>query len=129
MEVELKYKPWPKQMLLHRCPSNEILYGGSAGPGKSHALRHEALAWCMRIPGLHVYLFRRTYPELERNHILPSRLEFPKEVGNFREQKRRWEFVNNSMMHFCHCQHENNVFDYLSAEINMLFIDELTTKI
>jgi len=125
--VTTRYIPQPKQALLHKSPANEILYGGSAGPGKSHALRHEALAWCMRVPGLQVYLFRRTFPELEKNHILPSREEFPGRLGTYLEQKRRWVFHNGSMIHFSHCQHESDVFNYQGAEIHLLVMDELTT--
>jgi hypothetical protein len=126
-KIEIDYIPQPKQALLHECAANEILYGGAAGPGKSHALRFEGLSWCLRIPGLQVYLFRRTHPELEKNHTLPSRIQFPQDIGKYREQKRRWEFVNGSMLHFCHCQYEGDVFDYQGSEIHLLLIDELTT--
>lgn len=121
------YRPQPKQQLLHRCAANEILYGGAAGPGKSHALRQEALHWASKIPGLQVYLFRRTYPELERNHILASLTEFPFKLGNYRDHKRRWEFPNGSIIHMCHAQHEKDIFMYHGAEIHLLLIDELTT--
>ncbi|MFW5958289.1 MAG: terminase large subunit domain-containing protein [Desulfosalsimonas sp.] len=127
MEVNLDYTPQPKQKELHKCPANEILYGGAAGPGKSHALRMEALIWCLRIPGLQVYLFRRTMPELEKNHILPAQQFFPQGVGKFQEQKRRWVFQNGSMLHFCHCQYPKDVFAYQGSEIHLLVIDELTT--
>ena len=121
------YNPHPKQEIFHKCAANEILYGGAAGPGKSHALRHEGLTWCMRIPGLHVYLFRRTFPDLEKNHIIPSLEEFPRDVGKYRDQKKRWEFKNGSMLHFCHAQYEKDVFHYQGAEIHILLIDELTS--
>lgn len=127
MEVEIDYTPQPKQMELHASPANEILYGGAAGPGKSHALRFEALTWCTRIPRLHVYLFRRIFPELEKNHIIPSLELFPKDLGEYKDQKRRWEFKNGSMLHFCHCQYENDVFNYQGAEMHLLLMDELTT--
>jgi hypothetical protein len=127
MEVDIGYTPQPKQAQMHESPANEILYGGAAGPGKSHALRFEALSWCMRIPKIHVYLFRRIFPELEKNHIIPSLEMFPKELGNYKDQKRRWEFHNGSMLHFCHCQYENDVFNYQGAEIHLLLLDELTT--
>jgi hypothetical protein len=127
MKARIDYQPQPKQAQLHRCAANEILYGGSAGPGKSVALRMEALIWALRISGLQVYLFRRTFPELEKNHILPSRTFFPKDVGKYSQQKRRWEFSNGSMIHFSHCQHESDVFNYQGAEIHLLLIDELTT--
>ncbi len=121
------YNPHPKQEIFHKCSANEILYGGAAGPGKSHALRHEGLTWCMRIPGLHVYLFRRTFPDLEKNHIIPSLEEFPHDIGKYRDQKKRWEFKNGSMLHFCHAQYEKDVFHYQGAEIHILLIDELTS--
>jgi hypothetical protein len=79
--------------------ANENLYGGAAGPGKSHALRWEVFLWAQRIPGLQVYLLRRIFPELEKNHIMPSLTEFPREAGEYRDQKRRWEFKNGSMLH------------------------------
>jgi hypothetical protein len=126
-DIDTGYQPQPKQQLLHDCEANEILYGGAAGPGKSHALRHEGLNWCLEINGLQVYLFRRTFPELEKNHILPSLNEFPQDIGKYRDQKRRWEFFNGSMLHFCHCQYEQDVFNYQGAEIHLLLIDELTT--
>ena len=127
--IDLKdyYKPMPKQLELHSCRANEILFGGAAGPGKSVALRWEALDWCLKIPGLHVYLFRRTYPELEDNHILASLREFPKAIGKFKKQDKRWEFVNGSMLHFCHCQYDTDVYNYQGSEIHLLIIDELTT--
>lgn len=123
----MSYNPQPKQMQLHECFANEILYGGAAGPGKSHALRHEGFTWANRIDGLQVYLFRRTYPELERNHILPSLNEFDRLVAVYRDGKRRWEFKNGSMIHFCHSQYEKDIFNYQGAEIHLLLIDELTT--
>ncbi|UJX41705.1 terminase family protein [Desulfovibrio sp. JY] len=127
MNVQAEYRPLPKQAALHASPANEILYGGAAGPGKSHALRMEGLHWCMRIPGLNVYLFRRTFPELEKNHILPSQAHFPMGVGTFKSQAKRWDFVNGSKLFFASCQYEQDVFAFQGAEIHLLLIDELTT--
>ena len=121
------YTPQDKQMELHRSPANEILFGGAAGPGKSHALRHEGAVWCSRIPNLQVYLFRRTNPELEKTHIIKSQKEFPANVGTFAAGKKRWDWFNGSMFHFCHCQYEKDVFNFQGAEIHLLLIDEITT--
>lgn len=95
----------------------------------SMALRFEALIWCLRVPGIQVYLFRRTYPELEKNHILPALQQFPNDsrVLTYKKGDKRWEFTNGSMLHFCHCQYEQDVFQYQGAEIHLLLIDELTT--
>jgi len=127
LEPNIDYYPQPKQALFHQSEANEVLYGGAAGPGKSHALRFEALIWCLRIPGLQVYLFRRTFPELEKNHILPSLAQFPRQYCEYKKGDKRWEFHNGSLLHFCHCQYEQDVFQYQGAEIHLLLIDELTT--
>ncbi len=87
--------------------------------------------WCLQIAGLQTYLFRRTYPELEKNHILPSITEFAFLKKNkdavFKKQDKRWEFSNGSMLHFCHAQYELDVAMYHGAEIHVLAIDELTS--
>ena len=126
--VKIDYHPQPKQQELHNSPANEILFGGAAGPGKSHALRWEGFLWACRIPGLQVYPFRRTLKELEDNHILKTLSEYPGQpVCEWREQKKRWEFTNGSMIHMCHCQHEKDAFNRQGAEMHLLLIDELGT--
>lgn len=125
--VEVEYWPQPKQQMMHSCPANEILYGGAAGPGKSHAIRHEALLWAVEIPKLQVYLFRRTYPELEKNHILPILMDWGETYGKYNEQKRRYLLPNKAAINMCHAQHERDVMLYHGAEIHLLIIDELTT--
>ena len=126
-EIEFNYKPHPAQCRLHSSPANEILFGGAAGPGKSMSLRWEAMYWMLRVPGLQVYLFRRTFPELEKNHIIKLLTEFPREMGSWHDKKARWTCPNGSMLHLCHCQNEKDVFNYQGAEIHLLLIDELTT--
>lgn len=124
--VLLDYVPQPRQAMLHACPANEILFGGAAGPGKSHALRFEALLMCLRVPGLRAYLFRRTRPELERNHIIPALEEFPHDLVTFTASRQRFECVNGSTLTFCGCPREADVFRYQGAELHLLLIDELT---
>lgn len=124
---DLEYYPQPKQELMHDCPANEILFGGSAGPGKSYSLRHEALLWAQRIPGLQVYLFRRTYPEIERNHILQILSDWGDRYGKWSGTKKRYELPNGSKIHACHAQYDKDVMLYHGAEIHLLVIDELTT--
>ena len=126
-QAKIYYEPQPKQALFHESEANEVLYGETAGPGKSHAIRFEGLIWCLRVPGIQVYLFRRTYPELEKNHILPSLTQFPLKLCTYKKGDKRWEFYNGSMLHLCHGQYEQDVFLYQGAEILILLLDELTT--
>ena len=125
--LSLDYIPQPKQSLMHECPANCILYGGSAGPGKSYAIRHDLGNWCLKIPKLQVYLFRRTYPELEKNHILPIQMDWGERYGRYNKVDKRYLFPNGSIIHFCHAQYEKDVMSYHGAEIHILGIDELST--
>lgn len=126
MNITLDYKPQAKQSIMHKSHATEILYGGAAGGGKSHALRMEGLDWCMRVPGIQVYLFRRTNPELEENHIIPALETFPQKICTYKDSKKRFDFVNGSKFKFRHCQYDKDVIIYQGSEIHVLLMDELT---
>lgn len=111
--------------------ATELLYGGAAGGGKSHLMRVAAILWCASIPGLQVYLFRRIYDDLIKNHM-----EGPK---GFQAMLAPWvlagfvkivdaeiRFWNGSKIYLCHCEHEKHIYKYQGAEIHVLIIDELT---
>jgi hypothetical protein len=126
-ERDVIYVAQPKQVRFHNSRANEILTGGAAGGGKSMSLRWEAFKWCSRINGLQAYLFRRTFPELEKNHIIPSLAEFPRRECEWNEGKKRWTFrKTGAMIHMSHCQHEKDVFALQGAEIHWLGLDEST---
>lgn len=131
MLAEINLSLHPRQAEAFHTTATETLFGGSAGPGKSHAMRVAAIAWASSIPGLQVYLFRRLYDDLVKNHI-----EGPK---GFRNLLAPWEnagfcrivddeirFWNGSKIYLCHCQYEKNLSKYQGAEIHVLLIDELT---
>ena len=122
----------PRQQLAFQSVATEILFGGAAGPGKSHLLRIAAITWCAEIPGLQVYLFRRIREDLIRNHIEGPKgfrsllapwtvAGFAKIVGD--DEIRFW---NGSKIHLCHVKDEGDRFQYQGAEIHVLLIDELT---
>lgn len=121
----------PKQSKALLTPATEILFGGAAGPGKSHAMRAAGIIWCSEIPGLQVYLFRRLHADLIKNHIEgPKGLQAllapwinAKWVKIVEDEVRFW---NGSKIYLCHMQHEKNKIKYQGAEIHALLIDELT---
>src|SRR5687767_10201987 len=70
MALELKLYPYQKKAML--TTANELLVGGSAGPGKSYFLRAASIIWAVEIPGIQIFLFRRLYKELMPNHVYGS---------------------------------------------------------
>lgn len=127
---EISFDLHPKQSLAFTSIATEILYGGAAGSAKSHLFRVVAIAWCVAIPGLQVYLFRRIREDLIKNHM-----EGP---TGFRAMLAEWlgsecsivddeiRFFNGSRIYLCHCKDEKDRFKYQGSEIHVLIIDELT---
>lgn len=120
-----------KQSRALQSEANEILYGGAAGGGKSYFMRALAIILCGLIPGLNVYLFRRIYDDLIKNHMegiggFPVMLADLIESGHVQIVADEIRFWNGSRIFLCHCQHEKDRFKYQGAEIHVLLIDELT---
>ena len=63
----------PKQSLAILSAATEILFGGAAGPGKSHLMRIASIVFSSGIRGLQTYLFRRELGDLER-YLLDGRM-------------------------------------------------------
>lgn len=139
--MELTLKLHKQQSKCFRSRATEILYGGAAGGGKSHLMRVAAIAWCYAIPGLQVYIFRRTSPDLLANHMdgpsgFPALLCEWIDAGVVKINYGVSEihFMNGpsgdskgaSRIFLRHCQYEKNRFNYQGAEIHVLMIDELT---
>ncbi len=127
LEIELHQQ----QARALRCPAQEILFGGAAGGGKSHMLRAALIAFCLAVPGLQCYLFRRTYPDLVRNHLtgpgaFPEMLAPLVKSGRCQIVRGEIRFSNGSKIHLRHLQHYQDVYSYQGAEFHVLAFDEGT---
>ncbi len=113
-----------------------ILYGGSAGGGKSDSLLMAAFIAAISFTGCNVALFRREYPQLEgpggiiqRSHEMFSKTidEHGKVyIAKWHGGMRRWTFINGSVVQFCHCKTEEDIYSYNSQQIDILMFDEST---
>lgn len=121
-----------KQWLAFISKATELLFGGSAGPGKSHLMRIASIMWCCEIPGLQCYLFRRVEDDLRKNHIegpsgYPILLADWVTAGLVQIIDTEIRFWNGSRIFLCHCKDDRHRFKYHGAEIHVLLMDELTT--
>lgn len=122
------YAPTPKQALFHNCPAKNVLYGGAAGGGKSHALRWDAYVRCLSRGQYRALLLRRTNPELENTHIDAVALDLVNGLpGEYLKSEKRLRFPNGSVLAFGHCEDDAAVSKHLSTEWDALYFDELVT--
>lgn len=124
--IELKIRLQPKQKLLKRAVEQFpiVFYGGAKGGGKSKGLQLIMLLRCFAYPGSHGAIFRRTYPELEGNHIRPLFVAFPQLKRYYNQAKKLLTLPNGSTLEFCHCKNESDVDLYQGREFHDLGIDE-----
>lgn len=121
---KLIYEATEKQTLFHACPADEVLYGGSAGGGKTLGLLMDAFSFCLEHAGVRAGLFRRTYPELRRTLVLEAIQRIPTAVAAFSPSTHELRLANGSVIEFNYCQREDEVTKFQSAEYQYLGFDE-----
>lgn len=104
----------------------ETLFGGAAGGGKSYGQIVDALRYAITYPGSKQIIFRRTFPDLERSIIRTSLDLYPREVATYNNSKHVWTFKNGSLIDFGYIDNEKDVYQYQSAEYDVIRFDELT---
>lgn len=128
-------KEWvlsPKQRefdaMADRC--HRTLVGGSAGPGKSNWLLHRIQRLSRQHPGHATLALRRTHPRLYRTLVRKSIEEFARipeaDRPIWRAGVKEWRFPNGSLIEFGHCETDEDVGQYLSAEYDCIAFDEQT---
>ena len=118
----------PKQERFYNSTAKYVGYGGARGGGKTHAVRVKAISGALFYPGIRILIIRRTYSELQHNHIEPILKMVPQpEVGVYNIQLHQIYFTNGSTIIFGHFNSYNSAFqEYQGQEYDWIFIDEAT---
>jgi len=112
-----------------------VAYGGARGGGKSWAVRVKAVLLCLRYPGIQCMIVRRSYPELQENHILPlcellrcQHADGAERLAEYNDQKKQLLFPNGSRILFRYCETDADALRFQGTEVDVLFVDEATQQ-
>lgn len=125
--------PNEKQALFLTDTHKYIGFGGARGGGKSWAVRVKAVLLCLNYPSIKVMIIRRTYPELQENHIIPlcemlhcHAEDKTQRVASYNDAKKHITFPNGSRILFRYCDNEKDADRFQGTEVDVLFVDEAT---
>ncbi len=115
-----------KQKSFIDSTESEVLFGGAAGGGKSYGQVADALIFALKYPGSKQLILRRTFAELDKSLIRLSLSLFPRAIYTFNSSTHTGRFKNGSIIDFGYCAAEFDVYQYQSAEYDVIRFDELT---
>lgn len=113
------------QLAFFKARSRYLAYGGARGGGKSWAVRWKAALMAAKFAGIKILILRRTYPELNENHILPMR-QMLQGAAKYTDSEKAMTFLNGSRIKFGYCKRETDVLQYQGQEYDVIFLDEAT---
>jgi phage terminase large subunit len=104
-----------------------IGWGGARGAAKSHAARTLAILRRDLHPGTSACIFRRTYPDLLENHILPIQQEWPDLFSRcWSAESRALLYPDGGAIYFRYADTFQDILDQRGREYGDLFVDEAT---
>lgn len=103
------------------------------GGGKSWSVRIKAILLCMQYSGIKCMIIRKTYPELQENHINPMvtmlkcyHPDRTERIAQYNDAKKNITFPNGSRILFRYCDNDKDAERFQGTEVDILFIDEAT---
>ena len=124
-KLYLKGTPNKKQELFFSSKAKFTAYGGARGGGKSWALRRKLVLLCLRYAGIKCLIIRRSFPELQYNHILPLRAELG-ECVKYSESGKCFKFPNGSVLKLGYMSDDGDTLQYQGQEYDIIALDEAT---
>ena len=114
-----------KQKAFFRSRKRYVAYGGARGGGKSWALQKKLPLMAVNYAGIKILLLRRTYKDLERNHVRELKPAL-KGIAEYNSQQKVFTFTNGSIIELGYCASESDVDQYQGQEYDVIAIDEAT---
>lgn len=124
-EVIFEPNPGPQTEFL-ASTEQEVLYGGSAGGGKSYSLVADPVRY-LNNPNARMLLVRRSTEEL-RELISVSKQLYPKAIPGikFMERDKTWVAPSGATLWMSYLDRDDDVMRYQGQAFNWIGFDELT---
>lgn len=119
-------EPNDKQKKFLSAKEKYVGYGGARGGGKSWAVRTKAKLLAFKWAGIRILIMRRTYPELQANHIDILKAELVPDFAKYNTTDKKMTFSNGSMIKFMYCKNDADLNNIQGHEYDVIFIDEAT---
>ena len=119
-------EPNEKQKIFLSAKQKYTAYGGARGGGKSWAIRTKAKLLAFKWPGIKILIMRRTYPELQANHIDILKAELVPDFAKYNTTDKKLTFSNGSTIKFMYCKNDADLNNIQGHEYDVIFIDEAT---
>ena len=127
----IPHDPFDQQIDFLTYPSEELLYGGMAGGGKSDAILMAALQYIQE-PNYSALILRRTYQDLSQPNAIMDRAKkwldpFTKNgIVNWNNSTKTFTFPSGATLSFGYLSHDNDLDQYQGSELQFVGFDELT---
>lgn len=118
-------RPNARQRAFFASEALHTMYGGARGGGKSWAARRKANLLCINYANLKGLLLRRTYRELQVNHILPLQAEL-NGYARWKESEKAFLYPNGSRLQLGYCACDSDKLQYQGAEYDFIIFEEAT---
>ena len=124
------WTPHPKQAEFLAAAEEEVLFGGSAGGGKTDSLVIDALGLAfdaLEQPRYRAIIFRREFPMLR--DVIDRSLALYREVkpgASYNDSSHEWTFPSGAKVYFGHLQHDKSRFAHQGQEYQYIGFEELT---
>lgn len=126
--LDIKIDFNPKQRIAYAILDEGIVsvlgYGGARGGGKSYFGRTRIIIDLLNNADTTGLIVRKTFPELERNHIKSIKKEWPNLLYDYKETKHYFIFGNGSQLDLTYCDTIKDLEKLQGGEYDYILIDE-----
>lgn len=116
----------PKQLRFLESTADETLYGGAAGGGKSYGQLVDTLLYGLKYKGSKQLFLRRRFTDLDKTIVRMALENYPRDLYKYNKSSHTMTFINGSVVDFGYLDNEGDVYQYQSAEYDVIRFDELT---